>query len=254
MKTVILIAAHKPYPMPDDPVYLPIHVGCCGKKKLFGQGDDTGDNISAKNPNYCELTALYWAWKNLDYDALGLVHYRRYFVRRALFSKKTERILRGADFQAQLQNVKILLPKPRHYWVETSWSQYAHAHHEQDLQMTRQIIAEQHPDELSAFDQVMQRRTAHRFNMFVMKREPLNAYCSWLFPILFTLESRLDISGYTPNDARVFGFVAERLLDVWLEITNAVYTELPVAFMEKQNWFQKGTAFLIRKIRRRPGR
>ena len=254
MKTVILIAAHKPYPMPDDPVYLPIHVGCTGKQKLFEQGDDTGDNISAKNPYYCELTALYWAWKNLDFDVLGLVHYRRYFVRRALFAKKTDRILRGADFQAQLQNVKILLPKPRHYWVETSWSQYAHAHHEQDLQMTRQIIAELHPDELSAFDQVIRRRTAHRFNMFVMKREPLNAYCVWLFPILFTLESRLDISGYTPNDMRVFGFVAERLLDVWLESTHAVYRELPVAFMEKQNWFKKGTAFLIRKIRRRSGR
>ena len=152
------------------------------------------------------------------------------------------------------KHADILLPKSRHYWVETSWSQYAHAHHEQDLQMTRQIIAELHPDELSAFDQVMRRRTAHRFNMFVMKREPLNAYCVWLFPILFTLESRLDISGYTPNDMRVFGFVAERLLDVWLESTHAVYRELPVAFMEKQNWFKKGTAFLIRKIRRRSGR
>lgn len=75
-----MVAAHKPYWMPQDDVYMPIHVGCEGKESIGFTGDNTGDNISAKNPHYCELTALYWAWKNLQADYTGLVHYRRYFT------------------------------------------------------------------------------------------------------------------------------------------------------------------------------
>lgn len=75
-----MVATHKPYWMPQDDVYLPIHVGCDGKESIGFTGDNTGDNISAKNPHYCELTALYWAWKNLQADYTGLVHYLRYFT------------------------------------------------------------------------------------------------------------------------------------------------------------------------------
>lgn len=84
----ILIAAHKPYWMPKDPVYLPLHVGAEGKPDLGYTKDNTGDNISAKNPNFCELTGLYWAWKNLDADYLGLVHYRRYFTRKEVHDRE----------------------------------------------------------------------------------------------------------------------------------------------------------------------
>ena len=79
MKIRMIVATHKPYWMPEDPVYLPVQVGAAGRESLGFQRDDEGENISAKNPNYCELTGLYWAWKNLDADYIGLVHYRRYF-------------------------------------------------------------------------------------------------------------------------------------------------------------------------------
>ena len=80
MNVKIIIAAHKVYEMPDDICYLPVHVGKAVNNKNIGfRGDDTGDNISVKNSSYCELTGLYWAWKNLDADYLGLAHYRRYF-------------------------------------------------------------------------------------------------------------------------------------------------------------------------------
>ncbi|MGT0131144.1 DUF4422 domain-containing protein, partial [Streptococcus pneumoniae] len=84
MKNIkILVATHKKYKIPSDTsLYLPIHVGCEGKKKIGFQGDNSGENISNLNPYYCELTGLFWAWKNLDYDYLGLVHYRRYFTSR----------------------------------------------------------------------------------------------------------------------------------------------------------------------------
>ena len=83
MDIKILVAAHKKYWMPDDDVYVPLHVGAEGKESLGYLPDNTGDHISSKNPSYCELTGLYWAWKNLDCDYLGLVHYRRYFTKRS---------------------------------------------------------------------------------------------------------------------------------------------------------------------------
>ena len=63
MDTKILVAAHKKYWMPDDSVFLPIQVGAALHPALGYIPDNTGENISAKNPNYCELTALYWAGK-----------------------------------------------------------------------------------------------------------------------------------------------------------------------------------------------
>ena len=81
-----------------------------------------------------------------------------------------------------------------------------------------------------------------------MKKEIFDSYCKWLFDILFELEKRLDISDYSVNDARVFGFVAERLLDVWITQNSIAYKEIPYVFMENQNWIKKGGAFLKRKL------
>mgnify|MGYP003187277251 FL=1 len=81
-----------------------------------------------------------------------------------------------------------------------------------------------------------------------MKEELFDQYCAWMFDVLFTLEERLDISDYSAYDARVFGFVSERLLDIWLQTNNLKYIDTPVEFMEKQNWLIKGTNFLKRKM------
>lgn len=67
----IIIATHKQYHFPSDSIYLPLHVGKVDKKDLGLNGDDTGDNISAKNASYCELTGLYWAWKTYRKIILG---------------------------------------------------------------------------------------------------------------------------------------------------------------------------------------
>ena len=250
MDIKLLIAAHKPYWFPSDEIYLPIHVGAAGKETVPGcVRDDAGDNISAKNPRYCELTGLYWAWKNLKADAIGLVHYRRYFSNGKRFGAKKARIITAAELEQRLTDCDILLPKPRNYWIETNYSQYAHAHHAIDLDTTRQVLTERYPDYVVAFDAVMKRTTGHRFNMFVMKGERFDAYCTWLFDILFEVEKRLDISAYTANDARVFGFISERLLDVWLEGNGYAYLELPWVFLERENWVRKGTTFLVRKLR-----
>ncbi|MBO7422070.1 MAG: DUF4422 domain-containing protein, partial [Oscillospiraceae bacterium] len=72
---------------------------------------------------------------------------------------------------------------------------------------------------------------------------------AWLFDILSGLEEVLDISAYSKNDQRVFGFVGERLLDVWLETGGYRYRNIPYVFLEKQNWFLKGMRFIGRKMK-----
>lgn len=148
-----------------------------------------------------------------------------------------------------MKKAPVLLPKRRNYFIETNYSQYIHAHHREDLELTRQILTEQFPRYVHAFDAVMGRTSGHRFNMFVMRRDYFEEYCTWLFPVLFELEKRLDISWYSAYDSRVFGFVAERLMDVWIDTEKVPYTELPVVFTDKQNWLKKGNIFLMRKLR-----
>ena len=247
MKTQIVVAVHKPYPMPRDQLYLPVQAGRALHESLGFTGDDSGDNISSKNPHYCELTCLYWAWKNLDADAIGLCHYRRYFAGK-LFGRKWDRILSVAQAEKLLSTIPVVLPKKRNYYIETGWSQYAHAHHEEDLLTVRAILMERWSAYVPAFDRTLNRTSGHRFNMFIMKREILDAYCTWLFAVLAELEEKLDISEYSSYDQRVFGFVAERLLDVWIETKQIPYCECPVIHMESQHWLKKGSAFLKRKF------
>lgn len=244
MEMKVIVATHKPYRMPEAACYLPLQVGAAGKPPLGFRRDDEGENISARNPNWCELTGVYWAWKNLKADAVGLVHYRRLF-------KGAKGIATAAELEAALAKTGVVLPKKRNYFIETTRSQYVHAHHAEDLDLTREILVERHPDCVAAFDAAMASTKGHRFNMFVMTRERFDAYCSWLFDILFELERRLDISEYSPYDARVFGFVAERLLDVWIAANGIRYAEMPVLHLESQNWPKKILAFLGRKFGRK---
>ena len=241
MSLRIVIAAHKPYWMPEEPAYLPLQVGAAGKDGFGFRRADEGENISARNANWCELTGLYWAWKNLKADAVGLVHYRRHF-------KGCRGIATGEEIAALLEKSDVVLPRKRNYFIETTRSQYVHAHHAEDLDVTRAILVERHPECVKAFDAVMASTKGHRFNMFVMKRPQFDAYCTWLFDVLFELERRLDISSYSPYDARVFGFVAERLLDVWIAANGIRFAELPVLHLESQHWPRKIVNFLRRKF------
>lgn len=248
MDVKILVATHKPYWMPSDSVYMPIHVGREGKTDIGFTGDNTGDNISTKNPYFCELTGLYWAWKNLNCEYIGLCHYRRYFSTGK--GEKKERIMSRFDYERLLSMYDVVVPAKRNYYIETVRSQYEHAHNKRDLDEVQQIVHEKYPMYDRAFETVMKRKRLHILNMFAMKKELFNQYCEWLFDILFTLEKRIDISDYTPYEARVFGFLSERLFNVWLEYHSTLAVkEVPVVFLEKQNWGKKIANFLLRKVK-----
>lgn len=250
MNIKIIVATHKPYQMPEDDIYLPLHVGKAGKADIGFQGDDTGENISEKNPNFCELTGLYWAWKNLDADYIGLAHYRRHFtVKRK--KDKFESVLTRQQLEQLLESTNVILPKRRNYYIETIYSHYDHTFDGSQLDKTRLIIEKKCHEYLPAFDMVMKSHGAHMFNMFIMKKEIADEYCRWLFDILFDLEKEIDTSGMTHFEARLFGRISELLLDVWLNKNNIKYKEIGYVHMEPVQWKRKIVGFLKAKIFRK---
>lgn len=240
----ILVASHKPYWMPDDPLYLPIQVGAAGKESIPGfQRDDEGDNISEKNPSYCELTALYWAWKNLDADYIGLAHYRRHFA-----GSGGRGILSGNETCALLEHAPVVLPKKRRYYIETVGSHYGHTFDPHHLDVVRTVLAEHDRAALSFFDRHLDRRGGHIWNMSIMRADVLDAWCSWLFPLLGDIEEEIDLEGLSDFERRVMGRLSERLLDPWLECRGVDYVEQPVVSLEKVDWIKKGSSFLAAKF------
>lgn len=248
-KIKVIIATHKKYDMPSDKMYLPLQVGAEGKNDLGYEKDNTKDNISLKNPYFCELTGLYWAWKNLKEDYIGLAHYRRHFASKKINKKDLfNSVLTKEEASKLLNNTDIIVPKKRNYYIENLYSHYEHTMYIEPLDITGQILQERYPEYMQEFDKLKTRRSAHMYNMFIMKKDKLDEYCTWLFDILFELEKRVDNSKYDSFHARFYGRVSELLFDVWLNTKGYSYKEVKVISMEKVNWWKKGTSFLKAKF------
>lgn len=255
MKNVkILIATHKQYFVPKDNIYLPIHVGAdSNKNKTTFIDDNTGENISNKNPYFCELTGLYWAWKNLKgVDYVGLVHYRRYFTmskkKYKTEEEKFKHVLTTEEADKLLENNNIILPKLRKYYIENLYDHYAHTMYVEPLNLTDEIIKKDYPEYYEEFQKLHKRTSAHMFNMFIMDKQTFDNYCKWLFDILFKLETKVDESKYDSFHARLYGRISELLLDVWINTNKLKYKEVKVMDMQNVNLWKKGTSFLQAKF------
>ncbi len=249
----IIVATHKNYLIPEDKIYLPVQAGAAvAKENLPYQSDAKGKNISEKNPNYCELTALYWAWQNLDADYLGLVHYRRHFARTSLRGESKEEklahVLSEEEVRSLLKQSDIILPRKRNYYIENLYDHFAHTMFEEPLKVAGEVIAEKFPEYKEEFENLKTRRSAHMFNMFIMKREIIDEYCAWLFAILEEVERRVDFTKYDTFHARSLGRVSELLLDVFLFAKRYNYIEVHAVDIEPINWLKKGFAFLAAKF------
>lgn len=248
-KIKVIVATHKEYDMPKDKMYLPLQVGAEGKQSLGYKKDNTGDNISLKNPNFCELTGLYWAWKNLKEDYIGLSHYRRHFSSKVINKKDLiNSVLTLEEADEIFNSTDIIVANLRKYYIENLYSHYANTLYVEPLDIAGEIIKEKYPEYLEEFNKLKTRTSAHMFNMFIMKKDKLDEYCTWLFDILFELEKRVDNSKYDSFHARFYGRVSELLLDVWLNTNGYSYKEVKVISMEKVDWIKKGTSFLKAKF------
>ena len=216
----LYVVTHKKFICPEIEVYIPIQFGKCFTNIDLGfLSDDTKNNIACKNNTYCELTALYWMWKNDDLkqnEIIGLCHYRRYFTNN-LFSKSPKYYLKRHQIEKELNHFDIILPK-RIYLKSTVGEKYSltGSGFQKDLEILEGIISERYPEYLDKYIEIMNSREQYFWNMFLCKKKIMDDYCKWLFEILEELERRVDITAYTRQQARIFGFIAERLLNVWI--------------------------------------
>ena len=241
MDIKLFVCCHRPCEVPGHPLLVPLQVGAALADGHFAGfvHDDTGDNISHKNRSYCELTGQYWAWKNAEADYYGFFHYRRYLYPdqtagrpyriEGAPSGRTLDKLCFSDLEGLVPGYDLIVPKGENMHVPVR-EHYARApfHHGGDLELAVQILGERSPGDSQGAERYLSGTVCLFGNIFIMKRELFLDYCSWLFPILEEFDRRRDVSGYSIQERRVDGYLAERLLGVYSSCRQGIRTlELP---------------------------
>lgn len=224
----LFVCCHQQSTVPQHPLLVPIQVGAALSDRRFPGfiPDDTGENISAKNRSYCELTAQYWAWKNADADFYGFFHYRRYLYPDAS-ARYPYRLERTADLRTlnrlgyenlseEIQKYDIIVPKGENMYLPVR-EHYAMAefHHEKDLRLVEAIVREKYPAYIPAMERYLTGSICYFGNIYIMRKTVFQNYCEWLFDILAEFDRRADTTGYSAQELRVDGYLAERLLGVY---------------------------------------
>jgi len=253
----LFVACHQPSFVPEHSLLIPMQVGTALADTRF-EGfahDDEMENISRKNRSYCELTAQYWAWQNAEADYYGFFHYRRYLypdidekrpyrIEGAVCGGILERL--GFDRIARLaEQYDLIAPKGEDMRVCVR-EHYADApfHNKKDLELVENIVREQHPEMEQALEQYLSGSVCYFGNLYIMSKTVFQDYCQWLFPILEDFDRRADLSGYSTQELRVDGYLAERLFGVYYTYRKKELRtlELPrVHFVPdcRQRWKQK---------------
>lgn len=206
IRVKVYMASHLKGIKPPFDYITPIHVGAALSDNLYYDiTDHHGDHISDKNGSYCELTALYWMWKNDSSDFKGLCHYRRFFD------------ISYDDILSVLESGKIILPKISNLGRSLE-NQFKRNHNDEIWEMMIQILFEKYPEIEKQARKIISGNLMYPFNMFIGNKEFVDHYCNWLFPILFELEARLPDSLIDTFNKRYAGYLSERLLVVFIKI------------------------------------
>lgn len=228
----------------DNPLYIPVRCGAVydERENVTMLGDDTGDNISEKRMSYCELTVQYWAWKNVRADYYGLCHYRRYHnfsgndypvakgeanngcvVTETLSEDTIEKFgLTENQIRKYLKDADIVVHKPivtTEFGVKNNYDAMKNSpkyHNVHDVDLMLKVISEKYPEMTKTAYQYMHGSDEWIYNCYVMSTEVFNAYCEWLFDILFEVEKRIDTENYTTTQYRAMGLLGEHFFGVYL--------------------------------------
>lgn len=264
MNIKIYTCHHKKAPVYESEYIIPIHAGKANSKLDLGLiGDDSGENISERNGSWCELTVIYWMWKNIKADYYGLFHYRRFLNFNAIgggyeifndFEQNSIQKFGWDDKKIQLvcENYDVITspiwnihPVGLPNYTMTNYEFYAKEHFAKDLDVVINLIKEKTPEIYPFALKSLYSKECFFANMMVMKKEYFFDYCEWLFDILFEAEKIINIDNYDPYQKRIWGFIAERLSNCYLEYLrsrnpNLRYTQLGMVFgIFDKNQFSK---------------
>lgn len=277
----ILVAYHKKTTLFKNDIFIPIHLGRTLKEKETKDGkvlreeynwlienmigDDTGDNISDKNREYCELTGIYWAWKNYDKlgnpDYIGFMHYRRLLVFNEYEYDKYEQTKINKAYRDIFDNFNndnlldkyglnletmnkyiqkydlILTMKSELKLVNVNnaredYGTIIPGTDVKDYDEMVKCICENYPEYKDYI--LEQRETTRRYfyNIFIMRKDIFFDYCAFLFSVLERLDKIIDTSNYSINGKRTLAYLGEALFDLYMrKLTNEAnikYKELGV--------------------------
>lgn len=253
----ILVGYHKPAVLLKDDILTPIHLGRAiatenskdGKiseedyKWMLDNmiGDDTGDNISNLNRQFCEMTGIYWAWKNYDKlgnpDYIGFMHYRRHFIFKdenidhvntdvVLFDEIDEEYLNTVNMKPDniqklikgydiIEYAPLLHPKT----VFDQFADLSNPNYNLDFDVwekSTEILKKSNPDYADAANLYLNQNKHIWFNVFIMKRELFFKYAEWIFKLLFELNKQIDLNLKSVKGKRVLAFIVERFFGIFL--------------------------------------
>lgn len=249
---MIYIVAHKEFPLPIvDSSYVTIYVGERSRNKaieLHALYDKYGGAyIADKNSKYCELSAQYWIWKNdIDSKFIGLNHYRRYFV------NESNRIITEKEYNVILDHYDVIATAQIMFKDTVRKNYFKTTGYIKDIQLMENVVNKLYPDYTKALKSFLDGHMMSYANMFVMPHSLFDQYSKWLFDILFEMEKHEDMTGYTFQEKRLYGYLGELLLNVWITKNGLKCKHLDICNVEYGNAskLQKMKSNLILNIKK----
>ncbi|CAK7193269.1 hypothetical protein COMNV_01483 [Commensalibacter sp. Nvir] len=248
MKNIsVYVSYHNKCDLVKTNCFKPIQVGAAQSSLCYpGQLNDAeGEkNISAKNKSFCELTAQYWVWKNdKSSEYVGFYHYRRHLILN-LKNKKKENMYGVVNYdhinESYLEEIgysdeilqdfvryaDVIVPElwdVRHVGSQNNLDHFKRGKFlfVEDYYKCLLILKQKYPEYSQSIEVYNQSPYGYYTNIFIMKREVFEHYSQWLFNILFELEKDLDLSERNAQEYRVFGYLSEWLLGIYLNNLSA---------------------------------
>lgn len=261
---MIYVISHKAIERVNNNFYKILAVGAVDKEDVDDWADfrddlcinGSIDEISGKNQYYCELTGIYWLWKHCNDEVIGVCHYRRFFTINKEFCIDLSNII-CEELITKVLDVKDMILPPIHNFrlpvFHYSLRIYG-KNEELIVKEIRSIIQQKYPSYLQEFDNVNGGCQSYVWNMMICKKKLFDSYCNWLFDILFELENRLtiDLSKMDVEQKRLYGYLSERLLTVWVKKNKLEIYESNVMFTEEdrslkgqiQKWLHYKTKYI----------
>lgn len=264
----------------DNPLYVNVRCGAVFDKRenVDMLGDDTGDNISEKRDSFCELTVMYWAWKNVKADYYGLCHYRRY-LSFGSFEKEYydcdgfyyESTLNSRSVNKHQLQEQIMVNDIKRYDVITStpmdlkkkfncdFTVYESLckneliFNKSDIDLFRTIFEEKYPDYKVDIDEYFNGYYWRGFNCYIVNKKIFFDLSEKCFDVLLEFEKRLDLSHYSIEKNRIIGYMGEAFWAIYylhlIKMQNIEYKELPIVkFDVTEKCCELYPAFLDRNV------